>query len=80
MATMRSWQGLEPYHYFHITTHLDIDSTGIRSDLACRYIVVNDWEMGVTAPQNVVVVSIPAGARPISSTRRKTWDSCLYTR
>ncbi|MBD2097937.1 NAD(P)/FAD-dependent oxidoreductase [Trichocoleus sp. FACHB-591] len=40
--------------------HLGIDATELRSDLACHYIVVNDWEMGVTAPQNVVLVSIPS--------------------
>jgi phytoene dehydrogenase-like protein len=40
--------------------HLGIDAEGLRSDLACHYIVVNDWEKGVTAPQNVVLVSIPS--------------------
>ncbi|MES1022840.1 NAD(P)/FAD-dependent oxidoreductase [Gloeocapsa sp. BRSZ] len=40
--------------------HLGIDATNIRSDLACHYIVVNDWELGVTAPQNVVLISIPS--------------------
>lgn len=40
--------------------HLGIDATGISSDLACHHIVVNDWELGITAPQNVVVVSIPS--------------------
>ena len=44
--------------------HLGIDGTGIRSDLACHYIVVNDWEMGVNAPQNVVLVSIPSVLDP----------------
>jgi phytoene dehydrogenase-like protein len=40
--------------------HLGIDATGIRSDLACHYIIVNDWNLGITAPQNVVVMSIPS--------------------
>ncbi|NET47834.1 MAG: NAD(P)/FAD-dependent oxidoreductase [Merismopedia sp. SIO2A8] len=52
--------------------HLGIDATGLPSnvapdlapdlvsDLACHYIVVNDWEKGVTAPQNVVLISIPS--------------------
>jgi phytoene dehydrogenase-like protein len=44
--------------------HLGIDATGIRSDLACHYIVVNDWSLGVAAPQNVVVVSIPSVLDP----------------
>lgn len=40
--------------------HLGIDGTGFPQDLACHHIVVNDWEMGVTVPQNVVVISIPS--------------------
>jgi phytoene dehydrogenase-like protein len=44
--------------------HLGIDATGIRSDLACHYIVVNDWSLGIAAPQNVVVVSIPSVLDP----------------
>ena len=40
--------------------HLGIDAAGLRPDLACHYIVVNDWEKGVTAPQNLVLVSIPS--------------------
>jgi phytoene dehydrogenase-like protein len=44
--------------------HLGIDAQGLRSDLACHYIVVNDWQKGVSAPQNVVVVSIPSVLDP----------------
>ncbi|HEY9657872.1 MAG TPA: NAD(P)/FAD-dependent oxidoreductase, partial [Allocoleopsis sp.] len=40
--------------------HLGIDGTGLLPDLACHHIVVNDWEQGVTAPQNVVLISIPS--------------------
>lgn len=40
--------------------HLGIDAAGVRPDLACHYIVVNDWSAGVTAAQNVVLVSIPS--------------------
>lgn len=40
--------------------HLGIDAQELRKDLACHYIVVNDWDKGVTAPQNVVLVSIPS--------------------
>ena len=39
--------------------HLGIDGTNL-PDLACHSIVVNDWEQGVRAPQNVVLVSIPS--------------------
>lgn len=44
--------------------HLGIDATGLRSDVACHYIVVNDWNQGVTAPQNVVLISIPSVLDP----------------
>jgi len=40
--------------------HLGIEANGLPPNLACHYIVVNDWEKGVTAPQNVVLVSIPS--------------------
>ncbi|MEL6439922.1 MAG: NAD(P)/FAD-dependent oxidoreductase [Cyanobacteria bacterium J06621_8] len=43
--------------------HLGIDATGL-DDLECHYIVVNDWEKGVTAPQNIVVMSIPSVLDP----------------
>jgi phytoene dehydrogenase-like protein len=44
--------------------HLGIDGKEIGPDLACHYIVVNDWEMGVDAPQNVVLISIPSVLDP----------------
>jgi carotene isomerase len=40
--------------------HLGIDATDIRSDLHCHYIYVEDWEKGITAPQNLVLISIPS--------------------
>ncbi|MBW4551878.1 MAG: NAD(P)/FAD-dependent oxidoreductase [Aphanocapsa sp. GSE-SYN-MK-11-07L] len=40
--------------------HLGIDAAGLSPNLECHYIVVNDWERGVTAPQNVVAISIPS--------------------
>lgn len=40
--------------------HLGIDAQGLSADLACHYIVVNDWQLGITAPQNVVLISIPS--------------------
>ncbi len=43
--------------------HGGIDGTGL-PDLACHYIVVNDWDKGVTAPQNVVLISIPSVLDP----------------
>lgn len=38
--------------------HLGIDATGLPPNLACHHIAVKDWEQGVTAPQNVVLISI----------------------
>ena len=43
--------------------HLGIDATGL-TDLECHSIVVNDWDMGITAPQNLVVISIPSVLDP----------------
>lgn len=40
--------------------HLGIDGQDLPEDLACHYIFVRDWEAGVDAPQNVVLVSIPS--------------------
>jgi phytoene dehydrogenase-like protein len=43
--------------------HLGIDATDLR-DLECHYLIVNTWEGGVDAPQNVVAVSIPSVLDP----------------
>jgi len=44
--------------------HLGIDATDLPPDLACHYIVVNDWDVGITAPQNLVLISIPSVLDP----------------
>lgn len=44
--------------------HLGIDAKGLPPDLACHYIVVNDWAKGVDAPQNLVLISIPSVLDP----------------
>jgi carotene isomerase len=44
--------------------HLGIDATGLRSPLGIHYIMLNDWEKGITAPQNLVVASIPSVLDP----------------
>jgi len=44
--------------------HLGIDATNLPTDLECHYIVVNDWAQGVSAPQNVIVISIPTVLDP----------------
>jgi phytoene dehydrogenase-like protein len=44
--------------------HLGIDGAGLPPNLACHYIVVNDWEEGVTAPQNLILISIPSVLDP----------------
>lgn len=40
--------------------HLGIDATDLPSDLPCHFIVVRDWEQGIAAPDNVVLISIPS--------------------
>ncbi|NJN30255.1 MAG: NAD(P)/FAD-dependent oxidoreductase [Synechococcales cyanobacterium RM1_1_8] len=44
--------------------HLGIHTAGLSQELldglACHYIQVNDWALGITAPQNVVLISIPS--------------------
>ncbi|KAL2339336.1 hypothetical protein Fmac_013782 [Flemingia macrophylla] len=44
--------------------HLGFDAKGIRSDLGIHHIVVNEWERGVDADQNVVLISIPSVLSP----------------
>ncbi len=44
--------------------HLGIDAQDLPADLACHYIVVNDWDKGVDAPQNLVLISIPSVLDP----------------
>ena len=40
--------------------HLGIDGKRLPNDLPCHHMIVNDWQKGVTAEQNVVAVSIPS--------------------
>lgn len=40
--------------------HLGIDATDLPEDLACHYIFVQDWQLPINTPQNVVVLSIPS--------------------
>ncbi|KAI5056378.1 hypothetical protein GOP47_0028196 [Adiantum capillus-veneris] len=40
--------------------HLGLDAKDLPSDLGIHHIVVNDWSIGVDAPQNVVLISIPS--------------------
>ncbi|KAM6552389.1 hypothetical protein CsatB_002197 [Cannabis sativa] len=44
--------------------HLGFDAEGIREDLGIHHIVVNDWNRGVDADQNVVLISIPSVLSP----------------
>lgn len=44
--------------------HLGIDGEGLPPDLACHYITVDDWERGIDAPQNLIVMSIPTVLDP----------------
>lgn len=44
--------------------HLGFDAEGIRDDLGIHHIVVNDWNRGVDADQNVVLISVPSVLSP----------------
>eukprot|EP00271_Cylindrocystis_brebissonii_P000213 TRINITY_DN10250_c0_g1_i1.p1 TRINITY_DN10250_c0_g1~~TRINITY_DN10250_c0_g1_i1.p1 ORF type:complete len:673 (-),score=66.47 TRINITY_DN10250_c0_g1_i1:273-2291(-) len=40
--------------------HLGIDATGLPPDLECHHLIVNDWDLGIEAPLNVIIISIPS--------------------
>ncbi|XP_043720205.1 prolycopene isomerase, chloroplastic [Telopea speciosissima] len=44
--------------------HLGFDAEGIREDLGIHHIIVNDWNRGVDADQNVVLISVPSVLSP----------------
>ncbi|XP_009789453.1 prolycopene isomerase, chloroplastic [Nicotiana sylvestris] len=44
--------------------HLGFDAEGIPDDLGIHHIVVNDWDRGVDADQNVVLISVPSVLSP----------------
>ncbi|ESQ29667.1 hypothetical protein EUTSA_v10023380mg [Eutrema salsugineum] len=44
--------------------HLGFDAKGIADDLEIHHIVVNDWDRGVDADQNVVLISVPSVLSP----------------
>ena len=60
----RSQRQATPQCHSFMHLHLGIDGTNLPPDLACHYIVVNDWDNGIDAPQNVVLVSIPSVLDP----------------
>lgn len=43
---------------------IEMDVQGIRDDLGIHHIVVNDWDRGVDADQNVVLISVPSVLSP----------------
>jgi phytoene dehydrogenase-like protein len=44
--------------------HLGFDATDVPKDIELHHIVVNDWEPGVNAQQNVVLISVPNMVSP----------------
>ncbi|BBG96216.1 FAD/NAD(P)-binding oxidoreductase family protein [Prunus dulcis] len=44
--------------------HLGFDAEDVRKDLGIHHIVVNDWDRGVDADQNVVLISVPSVLSP----------------
>jgi carotene isomerase len=59
-AKFRSQRQATPECDSFMHLHLGIDGENLPANLACHYIVVNDWEQGITAPQNLVLISIPS--------------------
>ncbi|OLP17054.1 carotene isomerase [Leptolyngbya sp. 'hensonii'] len=55
--------------------HLGIEAADLPPDLECHYLIVNDWERGVDAPQNVVAVSIPS---VLDATLAPSGKHCLH--
>lgn len=51
------------YYYIH-SFNIEFEFQDIRSDLGIHHIVVNDWERGVDADQNVVLISVPSVLSP----------------
>ncbi|QDZ21985.1 amine oxidase [Chloropicon primus] len=51
--------------------HLGIDGEGLPDDLGIHHLVVNSWEGGVDADQNVVNISIPSTLDPSLAPRGK---------
>jgi phytoene dehydrogenase-like protein len=64
VRTLRQQRQHTPTCDSFLHLHLGIDGSGLPADLACHHIVVNDWAAGVTAPQNVVLISIPSRLDP----------------
>lgn len=56
-ASFRAQRQATPECHSFMHLHLGINSN-LPTDLACHYIVVNDWD--ITAPQNIVLISIPS--------------------
>ncbi|NJN73572.1 MAG: FAD-dependent oxidoreductase [Limnothrix sp. RL_2_0] len=52
-------QEMKPCRSF-MHLHLGIDATDLPAETECHYLIVNDWDRGVDAEQNVVAVSIPS--------------------
>ncbi|CAL5379931.1 unnamed protein product [Camellia sinensis] len=50
--------------FMHLHLGFDAEIAGISEDLKIHHIVVNDWERGVDADQNVVLISIPSVLSP----------------
>ncbi|XP_024520535.1 prolycopene isomerase, chloroplastic isoform X2 [Selaginella moellendorffii] len=44
--------------------HLGVEAKDLPADLGIHHIVVDSWEQGVDAPQNVVLISMPSALSP----------------
>ncbi|KAJ0231554.1 FAD/NAD(P)-binding oxidoreductase family protein [Hirschfeldia incana] len=50
--------------FMHLHLGFDAKEQGIADDLEIHHIVVNDWDRGVDADQNVVLISVPSVLSP----------------
>lgn len=62
--SLRAKQQATPACDSFLHLHLGIEASNLPANLGCHYLVVNDWAAGITAPQNVVLVSIPSVLDP----------------
>lgn len=51
--------------------HVGMDAEGLDPNLELHHIIVDSWERGITAPQNVVLVSIPSIIDPSMAPKGK---------
>lgn len=62
-AALKEQLGATPQTESFMHLHLGVDATGL-PPLDIHYTVINDWEVGINAPGNMIVISIPTVLDP----------------